>query len=163
MMNKNILRTARKFVCRELKNKVDFKTVSAYLQKIGFAVVLYDCNKDNDLLIKYDLVEFSKTVKGFTVYRKDFKAVFIDNNTACNEKLCVLLHETAHIILNHIEQKDVQDARHIEMEADYFAYQVLHPQKDTKLFNTLAVCTTVFCLCVAVMMKKKERAADNAL
>lgn len=149
-MTNSIYLTANKFKRKTLKNKVDFKTVSAYLQSIGFAVVLYNCNKDNDLLIKYDLVDFSKTVKGFTVYRKDFKAVFIDDSPAREEKLCVLIHETAHIVLGHIDKKDIQDARLMEMEADAFAHQVLYPQKDMRTFNVLTVCVAILCILLTV-------------
>lgn len=119
---------------KTLKRKIDFKTISTHLQSIGFSVIFYNQNTDNEILIKYGLVEFSRTVKGFTVYRKDFKAVFIDNSTSREEKLYVLLHETAHIVLGHIDKKDIQDSRFMEMEADAFAHEVLNPRKKKRIF-----------------------------
>lgn len=131
-MNHSIYKTAKHFIKKDLKYDINFKTVSAYLQNIGFAIVPYTRDKDNEILVKYNLLEFSKTVRGFTVFRKDFKAVFIDSSIASEEKLCVLLHETAHIILNHIDKKDLKDERTLEMEADAFAYAVLNYKRNYK-------------------------------
>ena len=138
--------TANKFRKKDLKNDVNFKSVSTYLQSIGFPVVLYNRNNDNELLIKYNLLDFSRTVKGFTVFKKDFKAVFIDEDTSCEEKLYVLLHEVAHIVLGHIDKKNIKDARLMEMEADAFAYQLLYPYTGSALPKALLIFMSLLCL-----------------
>lgn len=138
-------KTADNFIKKDLKNNANFKTVSTYLQRRGFAVIMYGCDIDNEILAKYNLVEYSKTVKAFTVYSKDFKAVFVDDACACEEKLYVLLHETAHIVLGHIDKKDLQDSRFQEMEADAFAYSVLHPQNN-HLQKAFIVCAIILCI-----------------
>lgn len=122
----NIIQCANYFVKKKLKNKVNFETVKSYLQSIGYAVIFYNSDKDNEILNKYDLTEFSKTVKGFTVFRKDLHAVFIDENSSCVQRLCSILHEVAHIELNHINEKNIKDSRIMEMEADVFAYHLLN-------------------------------------
>lgn len=142
-MNNQIKKAANQFIKKELKNKVDFETVCEYLRTIGYAVIFYNSYKDNEILNKYDLTDFSKTVKAFTIFRKDLKAVFIDENSSCNDKICSLLHETAHIIFGHINEKNIKESRTMEMEADAFAYAVLNYKKShTPLIVTAAVIST---------------------
>lgn len=153
-------RTVWRFFLKELKGKVDFCSVRNYLSGKGFSVAFYNPEKDNDLLIKYNVLQFSKTVKGFTIFRKDFMAVFIDESISCEEKLYVLLHETGHIILGHIEKKNIQDERFMEMEADAFAYKALEVAQAHKVIKTAVqisaplVVTALGCACLA--MKRKD-------
>lgn len=153
MSKSTMYKAAKMFLYKNLKNKVNFRTISAYLQSIGFAVILYDRDCDNELLRKYNLLEYSKNIKGFTVFRKDFKAVFIDAHSCREEKLCVLLHEAAHIILGHIDQKDIQEARFMEMEADAFAYYVLH-SPGRALISRLSFLLTWVLIFVFIMMSR---------
>jgi Zn-dependent peptidase ImmA (M78 family) len=122
----NIIQSANYFIKRKLKNKVNFDTICEYLRTIGYAVIFYNSDKDNEILNKYDLTEFSKTVKAFTVFRKDLHAVFIDENSTCVQRLCSILHEVAHIELNHINEKNIKDSRIMEMESEFFAYHLLN-------------------------------------
>lgn len=154
-MNQSVYKTAEKFKNKSLKGNVNFKTASSYLQSIGFPVLFYNTGKDNELLVKYNLTELSKTVKGFTVCRKDFKAVFIDDSSPCEEKLYVLLHEAAHIVLGHMDKRDIKDGRLIEMEADAFAYAVLNPPK-SNLPKVIAICLTVLLTVFGVYLYEKD-------
>ncbi len=89
--------------------------------------MFYETDKDNEILCKYNLSEYSKKVNAFTVRADGLKAVFINRNTSVTNKLYSLLHETGHIILEHLEtDRDMTDERLQDMQAEAFAYGVLN-------------------------------------
>ena len=132
-MNKSVSKAAIKFIKKDIKKKTDFKSVASYLKTQGYAVVFYEHDKNNELIDKYNLSEYSKTVDAFTFRKNDLKIVFINANISSEDKLFLLLHETGHIILEHLsEDKLISNSRLQDIEADAFAHTVLNPPK-TKL------------------------------
>lgn len=124
-------KTAKKLI-KDVKGEISLKNMISYLQKTGYAVIFYTEDKDNNLLIKYNLTKHSKTVKAFTFISKDFKGVFINDDAPLENKLYSVLHEIGHIVMKHLSQKQTSNDRFIEMEADAFAYEVLNYKSNSK-------------------------------
>lgn len=81
---------------------------------------------ENLLINKYGLKDYSKTVHAFTVCSDDEKIVFIDGTIPPESKLYSLMHETAHIALNHLEaNRNITNSRLMEMQAEAFAYEAM--------------------------------------
>ena len=134
-MKNNVTLTAKNFIKKDLKKKIDFDTITEYLKTKGYIVVFYDKNKENELLDKLDLLDYSKTVSAFTVRRNDVKFIFIDSCASSEDKLYLLLHETGHILLNHMNTNELTvNLRLQEIEADAFTHEVLHPRKKKRIF-----------------------------
>ena len=142
---KDIIRTAKIFKCRELKGRVNLESIKNYLQSKGYTVNFYDVEKDNKLLTKYGLNEYAKTVHAFTVCSKELKAVFIDKQIKKEKIIYSLLHETAHIVLNHLDKTKVgNNDRLYDMQAEAFAYEVLNHKSKTHIYAIIAVILLVF-------------------
>lgn len=142
---KDIIRTAKIFRRRELKGSVNFDNTKNYLLTKGYTVNFYDVEKDNELLTKYGLNEYAKTVHAFTVCSKELKAVFIDKQIATEKIIYSLLHETAHIVLNHLDKTKVgNNDRLQDMQAEAFAYEVLNHKSKTHMYAIIVVILLVF-------------------
>ncbi len=116
----------RRFVRKELKWTVDFYSVQDYLQGEGYTVIFYNTKIGDTLISTLDLTEYAKAVHAFTLKTQDFKAVFVDMKLPTEDKLYSLLHEAAHIYLEHIDTSDnVSNKRLEEMEADAFAHRAI--------------------------------------
>lgn len=161
-MNKSIFRNARKFITKDLKRNLDFESVEKYLNKIGYIVLFYDESESSEIIQKYDLVEYSKSCNAFTINDEDIKVVFINTKLSSQDMLYAVLHEVGHILLKHLDCRTVTANRNLqEIEADAFAYQVLYPQKDMRLFNTLTICFAILCIILGICFANdhKERAS----
>ena len=101
-MKNKVIKTAKNFINKELKKQVYFDTITEYLKTKGYIVVFYDKNGENELLDKLGLLDYSKTVSAFTVIRNDVIFIFVDSSASSEDKLYLLLHETGHILLNHM-------------------------------------------------------------
>lgn len=145
-MSNHIIKSARKFLKTELKYEVTFETVTSYLQRAGYVVVFFDPSCGNDLIEKVGLSEYSKTVHAFTVRYKGTNAVFIDSKMPTQDKLHAMLHEAGHIYLNHLSiDKMIADNRHMEMQAEAFAYEVLIHKKSSKIMIVIP-CIAALCI-----------------
>lgn len=152
MINKNILRTARKFVHRELKGPLTFSAVEKYLNRCGYTVLFYGAGENMELIQKYELAEYSKTCNAFTVNDDSDKFVFIKSELSAQDMMYSLLHETGHIILKHLDERHISaDRTTQEIEADTFAYHVIN-HTDTPYIIGIGVV----CLIASAVIKHKR-------
>lgn len=149
-MNNDIIKSAKNFLRKELKYEVTFENIASYLQKSGYVLVFYNPEKGNELIESLNLSEYSETVHAFTVKYKGTNAVFIDSNISTQDKLSSMLHEVAHIYLNHLgPDKIVVDDRLQEMQAETFAYEVLNYKRTPRLLYLVPCVTALLVLATA--------------
>lgn len=79
-------------------------------------------------MIELGLEEYADSHQAFTVSHGKRKIVFI--NIKAQDKLCSLLHETAHILLGHLKEDErISNKREQELQAEAFTYFVLNYKK----------------------------------
>jgi len=145
-MKKSILRLAVKFINKDLKKQVTFEAIELYLNKIGYLVMFYGIDENWEILDRYDLLEYSKSCDGLTLNDGEIKIVFINKAISSQDMLYALLHETAHVILKHLERNQtISNKRLQEMEAETFTYAVLNPVKSRRPIY-IALLVTCFSL-----------------
>lgn len=134
MKNKNISRTANKFI-KILKGEVEFSCIENYLlTKYGFKLIFFNTPSGDAELLRYGMVEKAKSTNAFS-YTGTAKIIFINNSVSSEDKLYLLLHETGHIVLEHFSNNKLllKNKLQLDIEADAFAYAVLHPSNKRKL------------------------------
>ena len=126
MNKKYIIKKLAKKVKKELKNNIDIISVIDYLQKCGYSTVFFNNNYGDEELTRYGL-ESKKQLTAFA-YSETAHIVFVDSNTAVEDRLYLLLHELGHIVLKHIGDGNLIHRNHIliDIEADAFAYEILN-------------------------------------
>lgn len=146
-------KSIRRFVHKELKWNVDFYSIEEYLQRQGYIVIFYNTESGDNILKNCGLSEYAKPIHAFTYKDDRIKIVFIDMKLSTANKLYSLLHETAHIYLNHIDRDPaISDKRLQEMEADTFAHQALEYAKSYDVLKSgiklsiPAIILSVICL-----------------
>lgn len=143
-MNDSVIKAAIKFIKKDLKKKIDFKTVSNALKSKGYNITFYDISKKNEIIDEYGLTDFSKSVEAFTIKKKDLRIVFINSKVSAEDKLNLLLHEAGHIVLNHVDTDVlIANGRLQEIEADTFAYTVLNTPKRNKFMPLMIAAVAV--------------------
>ncbi len=111
---------------RRIKKKgITFEAVKDYAKRIGFSVLMYDSPEGKIEIEAYDLQELASKRKSF-VFDSKVKYIFITSAAQEYEKIFLLLHELGHVLLGHTSPHCVKDSFNCEMEADAFAYEVLH-------------------------------------
>ena len=144
-MQKDVVgRTAKKFI-KSVKGKIDFVSVEEYLKTLGYKVIFFNTDIGDTELIRYGLTEKAKKTKAFT-YNSTAKIIFIDNKTSCEDKTYLLYHETAHIMLGHLNSARLLTKNSIllDIDADAFIYEILNPKK-TNLFIPLFFIIIMVC------------------
>ena len=107
------------------KNGITFEAVKDYAGRAGYSVLMYDSPEGKAELTAYNLHDLASRRRAFTFDSK-VKFIFITSAATEYEKIFLLLHELGHILLGHTSQTSVKDSFNCEMEADAFAYEVLH-------------------------------------
>lgn len=139
----NKLKKTAKMVRKEIKNQVTTESIIQYLQNLGYAVIFY--NENNEILKQHSLTEYAKTVNAFTLRSENLKAVFIKEDLSEEDMRYSILHETSHIVLGHLEKREVlRNKRKEEMDAEVLAYNILTPSKSSRFL--LISILLVFCL-----------------
>lgn len=139
-MKNSVVKTAIKFINKDIKKKLDFRTITECLKSKGYTVIFYNPEEGNNLIESYGLTEFSRTVKAFTVRKDALKIVFISSVVPPEDKLYLLLHEVGHIVLGHLNTNSLTtNSRLQDMEAEAFAYTLLNPPKQNKLLLSFFV------------------------
>lgn len=157
-MKNSVAKTAKIFIKNKLKNRTDFDSVQNYLKTQGYAVEFYAPEGTNHLIENLGLGEYSKQVQAFTAKRGDLKMVFIQSSASPEDKRYLLLHETAHIVLNHLETNfQTSNSRLQDIEADAFVYAVMNATKDKSVSKLILTCLIVFCVVFGVQFFR----ADN--
>lgn len=113
---------------KDLHGQVTINTITRYLQQKGFYVVFYSNDTENEFIKQNNLDDYSKTVQAFTFVEGDTRIVFVNNSLSHENMLYSMLHETAHIVLGHL-QEHACDERLAEMQAEAFAYEILSSAK----------------------------------
>lgn len=151
MNEKAIKRTAKKFI-KSLKRKVDFVSIEEHLKsKYNYKVIFFNTPAGDKEVLRYNLTEEANATDSFT-YSSTAKIIFINNNCSCDEKLYLLYHEAAHIVLKHIDYPRLSTKNKVllDIEADVFAYNIIHPPKLSR--TGTALITTVVFLAIANLM-----------
>lgn len=148
---------------KKYKYNIDTESLITELSTNGYDTVFFNTKSGDDVLKAYNINP--NGVKAFT-YLGPTKIVFVDNNLHPHDKVCVLLHELGHIMLNHTgsggaNRISIQEA---EIEASTFAYEVLHTKKKSALIALCAVLTllTVILAVTAGTINLKASNAHNA-
>ena len=130
-MNK-IKKAAKKFF-KQLKGIVTFETVENHLKKIGYKVILFNTPVGDAEIERYHLTETAQQSKAFT-FCSTAKLVFISDHLSAEDKRYALLHEAAHIKLNHldIERLSVHSSILLDINADAFVHYLLNPQQGSR-------------------------------
>lgn len=125
---------------RALKGKrLTFVNVENILQSLGYSVVLFNTYPGDMELERYGLEEKKGKLKAFT-YSQTAHIVFIDANLHADDKLYLLLHELGHIVLGHVGDGKLVTRNKIliDIEADNFAYSIIHNYKRSWLYVLLS-------------------------
>lgn len=127
MMRHNHVKKAARLFRKELKNKISLCNVINYLKTRGYSVIFFNTSDGDKILEAYDLEQNAEVTEAFTCCSDELSAVFIDNNLHNNDKLSLVLHETGHILLNHVGTGHIEYLNKMvcEVEANAFVYDVL--------------------------------------
>lgn len=160
---KSIKKEAKKFI-KEIKCEVSFDAIKCYLNSCGYEVLFYNSDEQGDNSLKeYKLYDYALTKMAFTVRKNKRKTIFIN---ACNQnKLCSLIHEAAHMVLNHmLEDKHIANERLHELEAESFTHYVLNYKKPTLTLPSVACIILAVALVFAGIVSAYNTAVpDNAV
>ena len=142
----HLQKVAIKFIKHDLHGRADLRALIKFLQKTGYTVIFFSDTENIELLSRLDLFEYSKGKNAFTVQGKNLKAVFLRKDCSEYERLCAIAHETAHIILGHLNKSDIErNPRSEEMEAEAFAYIVLNYKRNF-VFPAALIAFAIICL-----------------
>lgn len=125
------IKKAVKEILKFTKKRVDFVSVSSFLNGKGYAIIMYDADKGHKLIDELGLEEYSQKTQAFAVRDEINSLVFVRCTASPEDKLYLLLHITGHIVLNHLETNmSTVNTRFQDIEADAFAYMLLHSQRE---------------------------------
>jgi len=127
---------AEKFAAK-LKYDITFDSIAVALKDISYSVILWNTDKGDELLRKYNLTSTAKEKKAFTYSSETVKIVFVDSTLPSDSKILCLLHEAGHV-LQHFPLKN-KSAEYMEIEADTFAYTVLNTKKPQSRYIIIAL------------------------
>lgn len=155
---KSIKKEAKKFI-KEIKGEISFVAIKCYLNSCGYEVLFYNTDEQGDNLLKeYNLYDYALTKMAFSVCRNKRKTIFINDRN--QNKLCSLIHEAGHKVLDHmLEDKHIANDRLQELEAESFTYYVLNYRKP-KLSLPSVACII---LAVALLFAGIDTAYDTAV
>lgn len=158
----NIIEKAAKSFLKEVKGKIDFSTVEAYLLEKGFRVIFYNTDIGDKELSRFHLNHKASKTKAFT-YSGVANIVFIDDDTSPEDKTYLLYHELGHILLSHLknDRMNTQNKILMDIEADAFAYQLLHPNKTNPLIVSISVLAVVLCIFATAMYSLINNHSSN--
>ena len=154
LLKDRVIKIARNFKTKHLKNDVSIDSIIHFLNCMGFSVYSYSDDEGSPILTQYGLRAHANNVKAFTfiahspiltqyglrahannveaftfIIQGELKMVFIKKGTTHRERLYLLLHEIGHILLKHIggdSEIAKSDGYDEEIEANAFAYAVLN-------------------------------------
>lgn len=142
---------------RSLKGKkLTYVNVEKVLKELGYSVVLFNTPSGNKEIERYNLTHKKNTLKAFT-YSSNARIVFIDGSLHSDDRLYLLLHELAHIVLGHVGDGKLTTRNQIliDIEADSYVYSIIQNKKDTSPFILLAVTV----LSASLIISSYNRAA----
>lgn len=126
----NKIQKAAKKLYKQLKGNITFEALEAHLKKLGYRIIFFNAPMGDAELQRYNISEKAQKAKAFTYSCTTAKIVFINNQFSVEDKFYLLLHETAHIILKHLEPGKITMSNGIllDIDADAFVHYLLNPQ-----------------------------------
>lgn len=122
---------------RRLVGKIDIIHIKQYLERTGWNTVYFNTPSGDALIEKLNLGSVSEKTDGFVYQAGSLKYVFVNSRLNRQDKLITLIHESAHIFLEHdlsnITKKDEADAWN-------FTYKVTHGRGAARFFLQFAAC-----------------------
>lgn len=145
-MSNKVKKAANKFY-RQLKGNITFERIEAHLKKHGYRIIFFNAPLGDAELQRYKLSEKAQKTKAFTYCCTTAKIVFINNLLSVEDKFYLLLHETAHIVLKHLEPGSISmhNGLLLDIDADAFVHCLLNPQQGLRK-------TAVVSLIIAVVI-----------
>ena len=136
--------------------KLTFVNVERVLNDLGFTVIFFNTPEGDEEIERYELEQSKNTLKAFT-YAETARIVFIDGSLHSDDRLYLLLHELAHIVLGHVGDGKLTTRNQIliDIEADSYVYSIIQNKKDTSPFILLAVTV----LSASLIISSYNRAA----
>lgn len=119
--------------------RLTFVNVENILQSLGYSVVLFNTYPGDMELERYELEDKKGKLKAFT-YSKTAHIVFVDANLHADDRLYLLLHKLGHIVLGHVGDGKLVTRNQIliDIEADSFAYSIIHNNKQGWVYVLLS-------------------------
>lgn len=126
MTIKNKCRLVAKKFYKAIKGKVDFVSAEKFISRMGFSVIFYNTPEGDIEAARYGVHKEIDENEAFT-YNCAAHIIFIDNNSSCERKLYLLLHEIGHILMDHFDGNKIltTDEVLLDIEANAFVYEVL--------------------------------------
>lgn len=154
--------TAKNRIIKLLRNDLSFENVEKVLNERGYSVVFFNTRSGDVEIDRYDLGSEKSTLMAFT-YLQTARIVFIDGTLSAEDKLYLALHELGHIILGHLDS-DIFNRNKIllDIEADNFAYTVIHGKNKSPLYITVAAMLSLSLLFCATFIVKNNDETTTA-
>lgn len=124
---------------KAVKGEVTLERAVGYLEGMKYHVRFYSSPND-ETLVRYNLSDIADKTTAFT-YNGLAHVVFISNDLSYSEKLHRLLHETGHIVLNHIGTNTLhlKNNDETEAEAEAFVYTVLYEKRKSTSHTSICI------------------------
>ncbi len=131
-MSNKVKKAANKFY-KQLKGNITFEAVEDFLKKLGYKITFFNTTYGDAELARFGLTEKAQRTNAFT-YCGSAKIVFINSLISVEDRFYLLLHETAHIILKHLEPGRISMSNGIllDIDADAFVHYLLNPQQSSR-------------------------------
>lgn len=141
---------AAKLIIKHTKGRINFNSVESWLLSIGYKIIFFNTIAGDVEISRYGLTEKAKIKKAFT-YCGNAKIVFIDGTLPSEDKLYLLLHESGHIALGHLNLKrlSTENDTFLEFEADATAHILATYKRPNLLLYAIIPCIAVlvFVIC----------------
>lgn len=125
--------------------RTDVLHIKQYLEREGWSVVYFNTPSGNEIIDKLNLRNIADKTDGFVYPLKELKFVFINGRLCDKDKLLTLLHESAHIYLNHDLSNTTKKE---EAEAWIFAYKILNYKYYFLKCFLVFFCAVILGICV---------------
>lgn len=125
---KRMLNVAYKLL-ENVGNKLTFENVVNYLDKNGGWKIVFSGTTAGDKYISdMALEKYAADNISVTVSNKSCRCIIINNSLSSEDKFHMLLHETAHILLGHIDKLMLlaQNSKLLDNEAEALVYFLQH-------------------------------------
>ncbi len=140
-------------------------TLERIITRQGYEIVYYDLLnlsvKARVLSDQLNLQDKFQNNTGFTYCQQDIKAVFVKQSLNEKDKLSVLIHEEAHIYLDHFYRHGLEETttQH-EKEANAFEFALYKEVQNDKKWTLYIIATTSAALLLSAMLIFRACSSD---
>ncbi len=156
----NINQAVKRFK-RNIKGQVNYENVANYITEKGYTIILFDDNTEEIRI--YGLDKIANEHIAFT-YKDNVNLIFIRRSCIEYQKLQLLLHEIAHIELNHFDFH-ASNSDEKEYQANRFAQLAMeekHISLSTVLLSVILSASLIFNIRL-LNTENKGKATDEAV